>query len=321
MQRWQGVLESNTWTDSKWVEFKAHRVHVTNLLEELHQRVVHVSGARLPWEPHGTLCLLGAGNCNDVDLRRLLRRFQTIELVDIDADALARGISRQLSSAAATQRIKLHGSVDLFGVPYDEGTYEVEIDSSSSSRTSESHYERVAAELSRGSAAATLSTLLSRRCDVVGATGLLPMLVVQLQRYLGLTQIPVGERAMGGWDMALDVLCESYLRGLIAAVRPGGTVAHVSTLVFRSAALSNETFSETDVLLEYIERGNFFPATNPYSWITMDGGGTLHSAALWPGRRGKKHGAYDSEGYLDRDSRPYWVWRSSLAYAVTWLAL
>ncbi len=42
----------------------------------------------------GRLCLLGAGNANDVDLNALAARFGEIHLVDIDPDAVARAVAR-----------------------------------------------------------------------------------------------------------------------------------------------------------------------------------------------------------------------------------
>jgi hypothetical protein len=62
----------------------------------------------------GRLCLLGAGNCNDVDLAVLARRFDGIHLVDLDAGALARAEKRQDDDIRA--KLRLHAPVDLGGL-------------------------------------------------------------------------------------------------------------------------------------------------------------------------------------------------------------
>src|SRR5215216_699886 len=48
-----------------------------------------------------TLCVLGAGNCLDLDLPRLSERFSEVHLVDIDRSALAGALSRQAPEVQA----------------------------------------------------------------------------------------------------------------------------------------------------------------------------------------------------------------------------
>ena len=110
----------------------------------------------------------------------------------------------------------------------------------------------------------------------------------------------------------LDALSRSYVDGLLASVRPRGAIVHVSTVVFpfkRKDATPRSTYGEEIIWDEHLSRGNFFPGTNPYAFLQMDGawdggGPRLHSAALW--------GA--------DTPHTYWLWRTSLVYAVTWLA-
>jgi len=326
--RWRQELarDSNEATDGMWEAFAQHRARVTALLLEQHDQVVHPTDLRHPYVPQGTLCILGAGNSNDLDLHRLLRRFDQIALVDVDSAALMRGVARQRSQAVA-QRVHLHGDIDLFDIDrLNNYLSEVAIDSKG--RSAGAGLERTAVALpGSGRVAAVLRTLLSPSCDVVGATGLLPMLVVALQQHFGFTEMPVGEHAPNGWHEALDALCHSYLDNLAAVVRPGGAVVHVSTLVVRPGAHANDTFSESSVLREHIAQGAFFPATNPYAWLVMDGGGTLHSATLWRGPAGRRKrnalAQNDTEPFVPHalvHARPYWVWRTSLTYGVSWLA-
>jgi hypothetical protein len=72
-----------------------------------------VSARHLPGSP-ARLCVLGAGNAYDLDLRLLAGLFQEIHLVDIDDGALARAYARQ--DTATQARLFLHAPVDLSGL-------------------------------------------------------------------------------------------------------------------------------------------------------------------------------------------------------------
>lgn len=62
----------------------------------------------------GDLCILGAGNCNDVDLERLVVHFGSVHLVDLDESALTLAHDRQ--SEAVRSRLVLHPQIDLCGL-------------------------------------------------------------------------------------------------------------------------------------------------------------------------------------------------------------
>ena len=67
----------NAESRDQWNAFSGHRQKVSALLG---------AGA----EPRaGRLCVLGAGNCNDLDLASLLQAHREVHLVDLDAVALA----------------------------------------------------------------------------------------------------------------------------------------------------------------------------------------------------------------------------------------
>jgi hypothetical protein len=84
-----------------WDRYQGHRARVTAEI--------------LALAPDGgRLCLLGAGNANDLDLDALAGRFGEIHLVDIDPGALARAINRQTPAVRA--RLQAHAPVDLSGL-------------------------------------------------------------------------------------------------------------------------------------------------------------------------------------------------------------
>src|SRR5262245_39426462 len=81
-----------------WELFAGHRARLTALvLEHASRRVA----------------IVGAGNCNDLDLEALAVRSKEIHLIDIDAEAVQRARSRQ--PAAVAGALCLHAPVDLSG--------------------------------------------------------------------------------------------------------------------------------------------------------------------------------------------------------------
>jgi hypothetical protein len=92
--------ELNLGSAGQWDDFAAHRRRVTELI------LGHRTG-----RPASRLVVLGAGNCNDLELGRLLADFVEVDLVDIDAEALAGAVARQRMTPGA--RLRLHGGVDL----------------------------------------------------------------------------------------------------------------------------------------------------------------------------------------------------------------
>ena len=93
--------------------YRQHRERLTATIDRVGAQVLG-GGEGASEAPSGRLCLLGAGNCNDVDLVALARRFQTMHLVDIDGAALDRARARQ--PAELRSRLVLHAGVDLTGL-------------------------------------------------------------------------------------------------------------------------------------------------------------------------------------------------------------
>jgi hypothetical protein len=86
----------------QWEGFSEHRRHVTARLAEKASR----GGSRL--------CVLGAGNANDLDLVALLAAFREVHLVDLDADALQRAASRQ--GVSERPSLLFHPGIDVTGM-------------------------------------------------------------------------------------------------------------------------------------------------------------------------------------------------------------
>lgn len=89
----------NACGENDWELFAEHRRRVTDITE------ARAAGP--------SLCIFGAGNGSDVDLTRLSNTYESIDLVDLDEEALARAQVRLPESLRS--RVRLHGNVDLSG--------------------------------------------------------------------------------------------------------------------------------------------------------------------------------------------------------------
>jgi hypothetical protein len=94
-------VENNAASRDRWELFRPHRDRVTELLR----------GS--PAEQPRRLCVLGAGNCNDLDLAALLAAYREVHLIDLDGEALAHGVARQ--GRAGHPSVRPHGGLDLTG--------------------------------------------------------------------------------------------------------------------------------------------------------------------------------------------------------------
>jgi len=95
-------IQLNQATLDHWSIYLSHREKIQHLLIETLQPV----SARL--------CVLGAGNCNDLDLTDLTSRFAQVHLVDIDQQCLVNSIERQ--APPYPEKLILHGGFDVTGI-------------------------------------------------------------------------------------------------------------------------------------------------------------------------------------------------------------
>jgi hypothetical protein len=102
----QAENKGNRETRDLWERFRIHRHRVTAEILALAPAQNDRGGGRL--------CLLGAGNANDLDLDALAACYDEVHLVDIDPSALDRAMGRQ--SPPVRARLRLHAPVDLSGL-------------------------------------------------------------------------------------------------------------------------------------------------------------------------------------------------------------
>jgi hypothetical protein len=221
--------ELNRESAESWERFAEHRARVTALALE-------GSGAR---------CLvLGAGNCNDLELDQLAARYGQVELADLDAEALARARDRQPANVA--EKIVLRAPVDLSGAL---GRLE--------------RFRRRAlgpgelGALSGESAAAVLAALPAG-ADTVVSSALLSQIVHTCDRVLGAAHQQL--------EIIACALVVAHLRALAQLVRPGGTVVLVTDTVSSETYALEELWAERAPLahLDHLETThNFLSGTSP----------------------------------------------------------
>lgn len=198
-----------------------------------------------------TLCVLGAGNCHDLDLPRLLEVFSEVHLVDLDAGALEAGVARQ--GVSDHPAVRLHGGVEVTGVwdrlseftpdaPPDEETLNALV----------------------ADAWSFAGPDLPGSFGMVASHGLLSQLIEAVVR-------TVGENHPRFLEM-LDTVRGRHLRLLAELTRPGGYGLLVTDIVSSETAPNLPTLSDEalpDTLKQMVEARNFFHGLNPFVLATL----------------------------------------------------
>jgi hypothetical protein len=225
-----------------WESYTSQRQMVTELL----------TGDGLP--SAGSLCVLGAGNCNDLDLPALLGTYREVDLVDLDEDALVRGVARQsLTSHAGLIR---HGSVDVTGMLETMAKWSA--DSAISDEDLAACRDAPARQVSG----------LPAPFDTVASTCLLSQLLLAVADRLG-------EKHPRFLDV-LQAIRWGHLRLLLDLLAPGGCGVLVTDLVSSDTCPELRTVSDHDLpnlLNQLIQARNFYHGVNPavlYSLLATD---------------------------------------------------
>jgi hypothetical protein len=179
---------NNRQSASSWEPFADHRARVTAL-------------ALGSGEPQQRIAVLGAGNCNDLDLPALAARFRTIHLVDIDPEALRRARDRQLPGTAAS--LVLRAPLDLSGAWVVLPQYR-------SRRATASELSDIPV-----ASAERVASALPETFDVVLSACVLSQILHACGVALG-----VDHPDLAGVREALSL---AHLHALVRLVRPGGT--------------------------------------------------------------------------------------------------
>jgi hypothetical protein len=219
----------NQETAGNWRHFAGHRDRVTGLAVA----------------PGGQTCaVLGAGNCNDLDLEALAGRYQEVHLIDLDAEAVGRARARQ--SAQVASRLVLHAPIDLSGVLHRLAGFR--------RRT------LTPAELGALPQAGPTAVLgaLPGRFDTVVSACVLSQIVHSCHEALG----PEAPQL----EIIACALVVSHLRTLTQLLAPGGTAVLVTDTVSSDSYALEELWGEREplALLDHLEQTeNFLSGTSP----------------------------------------------------------
>lgn len=200
--------------------------------------------------PGGILEVLGAGNCNDLDLVRLTAHFGMMKLYDIDTDAIAAGVARQSESIA---RFQIMPPTDLSGI----------IDLLEHQPTRSHERNRWESELTT-----RLKSVPSRmgKATVVASVCVVSQMIQDVLN------------AFASHMHALPFIRQlrhRHLHDIVTRLAPGGRGILITDFVSSETVPELAELSPLDLLpaaKQWIESGNFFTGLNPATLA-----GTLHS--------------------------------------------
>ncbi len=225
--------QRNADSRGRWECFATHRRKVTELL----------LAARS--DGQGRLCLLGAGNCNDLDLIALTEGFAEVHLVDLDQEAVRCGVTSQ--GLTNTNRVRVHGEIDV------AGCNEIVSDWTPERLPADADVQRCIDTVDSHSAPQVPGPF-----DVVASVCLLTQLFDSVSISLG-----------GKHPRFLELLTcirLRHVRLLFELLQPGGTAFLITDFVSSTTCPSLATTSDNDLpalAAKLISARNFFTATNP----------------------------------------------------------
>ncbi|HZL37010.1 MAG TPA: hypothetical protein VFC78_16945 [Tepidisphaeraceae bacterium] len=229
----------NRSTRGQWPLYASHRQEIERLL--------------VPKDHTGRLCVLGAGNCNDLDLNWLSRVYREIHLADIDASALSRAVAFQ--KVGHITGLRLHAPIDLTGIG----------DIARNWKTTEPAVPQEQACLGNlAEAPARITADLGRDFNTVLSPCVLSQLLTPLREALG--------EDNAGFARLRAALCEAHLKLMINLLASGGRG------VFVCDVLSSTSFPELsrvpkdrlgDFMRARISSGRYFLGLDPRSILCL----------------------------------------------------
>lgn len=227
----QRQQQHNAQSRGGWERFAEHRRRVMQLLS--------------PTAPAESmrLCVLGAGNSNDLDLTSLTRAYAEVHLVDLDAEALAAGVAQQQPEAVAC--IHQHGGCDLSGI----------LDQLAAHRDQPTDAAGIRHLID---ASLTAPAPLAGEFETVASVCLLSQLIHSVVLALGAEHPRFVE--------VLSAVRLRHLRLLSEMLAPGGRAVLVTDLVSSDTCSALATIEEANLPMlvrQLVESRNFFHGVNP----------------------------------------------------------
>jgi len=227
--------EANEAGRGDWLLYATHRNHLTQAI---------LTALPRPG-PEAAVACLGAGNCNDLDLKALSTAAGRVALVDLDGQALKRG-AEQLPQAQRGQ-LQLLAPVDLTGLLAKLGEVSQTTTAATCAGWVSDAVSRVASSLGSGSA-----------FDVVASC------CVMTQMSWALTQ------ALGAGHSLLPNLREAvvqiHLRSMARLLKPGGRMLLSCDLISSEHYPLDALPEGTDLkqlMPRFLATGNYYQGANP----------------------------------------------------------
>ena len=226
----------NSKSRAYWENYATHREIIT-------QQILSVAPSDSGGNACGAICLLGAGNCNDVDLLRVATAFDQIHLVDFDNEALAHAYDT--ATDELRRKLRLH-SMDTSGIAEQLANWTAQPPSHDTYRQSIEAAALAKLDPDPGSFDVVVSCcLLSQLIDSIVLTG-----VSQDKLFLEL----------------LFTIRDRHLDQVWEGTKPNGTAILVSDFISSVALPELEKWTERQLAAAFshlIDQRNFFTGLNP----------------------------------------------------------
>jgi len=212
-----------------------------------HRRRVTALALSVQGGPGRRLCVLGAGNCNDLELVGLLNVYREVHLVDLDRAALEAGVARQ--QVARFPGLRLHGGIDLTGALSAVPKPPAQADGEAA--------ERLIEALAAGSPA-----LPAGPFEVVLSSCVYTQLLEPVIAALGAGHPRLAE--------ALATLRRRHLELMLDLAAPGGAVVMVSDMVSSDSVPglgATPPDQVKDLMAGLVRERNFFSGANPLALL------------------------------------------------------
>jgi hypothetical protein len=207
----------NRSTRGQWDWYASHRRRIERLI--------------VPTGRGQRICVLGAGNCNDLDLRWLVEAYAEVHLVDIDRSALERAAARQGVEGHA--RLRFHAPADLTGIADVAGGWRGRRAADADVDAACRQVEAIAPHAPGGGG-----------FDLVLSPCVLSQLLVGTRDLIG--------KDHAGWPRLKAALRARHLRDMVGAARAGGRAVLVIDLTSTGAVPGLDRAGEGD--LEHIRQ-------------------------------------------------------------------
>lgn len=241
---------NNRATSGLWNAYAEHRARLSALI-----------AAYAPSQG-GRLCVLGAGNANDLDLELLAARFSEVHLVDVDAEALDRARAR--AAPAAAPRLYTHAPLDVGGAL-------AELPDWSRRGADPAQLRRLGDE-----ASATVRRALPAPFDLVLSDCLLTQIYWTCFKALG------NGPAL---QTAAATCLETHLQTMAALAAPGAPCLLVTDAISSDSFALDEIFPTRDpseLLAELSRSGALFTGTSPPTILSTLRRGALNQTVTEP---------------------------------------